>query len=448
MFSDSDAERLARLVRVVRSDAPERFRLGCRAAFLAALAEVAPGAIHGKKRHAWTAADLDAVASATTRRLSANDELHCVASAGEVSASVRFAKGTLAYLRAELDPPVRALVYASVPPTSSARGRSVADDADPTASDPAHSSSDPVTLVDASDASPALTRLVLDEARAFAAEAAAAPPASPASPSFDPDAFADRLRDRLAETSLRPRAAWHVVWDEAVLGLAPRVDGPGARITFDAAFPRAPGWPSSKEKGSRAEKEKALNSSPATIRFAAWRHEAEPPSITRAFVRFLGGGVGSGADASFRVARAARLTFLALCFLGALWYRETCVEPEARGGLLDDVGAAFVDAFAATGVGAGFGDRIDGGGRGDQEWSGASAKKAAGAPAPSSSSLAALETPLARVMCAAAPKVAPFALAGLFFVMGSYALGTFAKVAARMKRGRRTSAGSAQKKRQ
>ena len=127
MSSDSDAERLARLVRVVRSDAPERFRLGCRAAFLAALAEVAPGAIHGKKRHAWTAADLDAVASATTRRLSANDELHCVASAGEVSASVRFAKGTLAYLRAELDPPVRALVYASVPPTSSARGRSVAD---------------------------------------------------------------------------------------------------------------------------------------------------------------------------------------------------------------------------------------------------------------------------------------------------------------------------------
>ena len=440
MSSDSDAERLARLVRVVRSDAPERFRLGCRAAFLAALAEVAPGAIHGKKRHAWTAADLDAVASATTRRLSANDELHCVASAGEVSASVRFAKGTLAYLRAELDPPVRALVYASVPPTSSARGRSVADDADPAASDPAHSSSDPVTLVDASDASPALTRLVLDEARAFAAKAAAAPPASP---SFDPDAFADRLRDRLAETSLRPRAAWHVVWDEAVLGLAPRVDGPGARITFDAAFPRAPGWPSSKEKGSRAEKtSKALNSSPATIRFAAWRHEAEPPSITRAFVRFLGGGVGSGsgADASFRVARAARLTFLALCFLGALWYRETCVEPEARGGLLDDVGAAFVDAFAATGVGAGFGDRIDGGGRGDQEWSGASAKKAG--------SLAALETPLARVMCAAAPKVAPFALAGLFFVMGSYALGTFAKVAARMKRGRRTSAGSAQKKRQ
>ena len=438
MSSDSDAERLARLVRVVRSDAPERFRLGCRAAFLAALAEVAPGAIHGKKRHAWTAADLDAVASATTRRLSANDELHCVASAGEVSASVRFAKGTLAYLRAELDPPVRALVYASVPPTSSARGRSVADDADPAASDPAHSSSDPVTLVDASDASPALTRLVLDEARAFAAEAAAAPPASP---SFDPDAFADRLRDRLAETSLRPRAAWHVVWDEAVLGLAPRVDGPGARITFDAAFPRAPGWPSSKEKGSRAEKtSKALNSSPATIRFAAWRHEAEPPSITRAFVRFLGGGVGPGADASFRVARAARLTFLALCFLGALWYRETCVEPEARGGLLDDVGAAFVDAFAATGVGAGFGDRIDGGGRGDQEWSGAIAKKAG--------SLAALETPLARVMCAAAPKVAPFALAGLFFVMGSYALGTFAKVAARMKRGRRTSAGSAQKKRQ
>jgi hypothetical protein len=442
MSSDSDAERLARLVRVVRSDAPERFRLGCRAAFLAALAEVAPGAIHGKKRHAWTAADLDAVASATTRRLSANDELHCVASAGEVSASVRFAKGTLAYLWAELDPPVRALVYASVPPTSSARGRSVADDADPTASDPAPSSSDPVTLVDASDASPALTRLVLDEARAFAAKAAAAPPASPASsssspaPSFDPDAFADRLRDRLAETSLRPRAAWHVVWDEAVLGLAPRVDGPGARITFDAAFPRAPGWPS-KEKGSRAEKA----SSPATIRFAAWRHEAEPPSITRAFVRFLGGGVGPGA--SFRVARAARLTFLALCFLGALWYRETCVEPEARGGLLDDVGAAFVDAFAATGVGAGFGDRIDGGGRGN-EWSGASAKKAGAAP----SSLAALETPLARVMCAAAPEVAPFALAGLFLVMGSYALGTFAKVAARMKRGRRPSAGSSQKKRQ
>ena len=80
------------------------------------------------------------------------------------------------------------------------------------------------------------------------------------------------------------------------------------------------------------------------------------------------------------------------------------MEPEAQGGLLGGVGAAFVDAFAATGDGAGFGDRIDGGGRGDQEWSGASAKKAG--------SLAALETPLARVMCAAAPKVAPFALAG------------------------------------
>ena len=248
MSSDSDAERLARLVRVVRSDAPERFRLGCRAAFLAALAEVAPGAIHGKKRHVDRRRSHDAVASApATRRLSANDELHCVASAGEVGASVRFAKGTLAYLRAELDPPVRALVYASVPPHLPPR----ADDRSRTTPIPPRRTPRPPPRTRHPRRRPprrprALTRLVLDGAGRSPPRRAAALSASPASPRSiptPPSPTPPPRPTRGGRDSLGGRcAAWQRASGTKPSSASPScTSGTGARITFGLPSPEPPG---------------------------------------------------------------------------------------------------------------------------------------------------------------------------------------------------------------
>ena len=114
---------LENLVRVVRSDAELRKKLVCKACFIAALAECAPSVVKspGKEKR-WRREELAAVAAATVARMDGKDQMHCVVGTDEFSANLRYARGSLVYLRADTTPPLRVLLYASLPPASTAPG--------------------------------------------------------------------------------------------------------------------------------------------------------------------------------------------------------------------------------------------------------------------------------------------------------------------------------------
>ena len=104
------------LICVVRTDADARRRLVLKACFLAALAEHAPAVVkHPTREKKWRKGDLDAIAAGTLARVK-NDgprsELHCVVGVDDFNANLRYAKGSLVYLRAETKPPLRVLLYA------------------------------------------------------------------------------------------------------------------------------------------------------------------------------------------------------------------------------------------------------------------------------------------------------------------------------------------------
>ena len=108
---------LENLVRVVRSDAELRRKLVCKACFIAALAEQAPSVVKipGKEKR-WRRDELASLAAATIARIEGKDQMHCVVGTDEFSANLRYARGSLVYLRADTTPPLRVLLYASLPP--------------------------------------------------------------------------------------------------------------------------------------------------------------------------------------------------------------------------------------------------------------------------------------------------------------------------------------------
>ena len=139
----SSSDDIETLVRIVRADAEPKRQRACAAAFLAALAETAPDVVsRPRASRAWRRDQLAALAAATTRRLESKRELHCVVGTNDFSANLRYARGSLVYLHAASNPPLRALLYASsrrpqapIPRPSDPLDADADADADPTDAD-------------------------------------------------------------------------------------------------------------------------------------------------------------------------------------------------------------------------------------------------------------------------------------------------------------------------
>ena len=423
--TSSSSDDIETLVRIVRADAEPKRQRACAAAFLAALAETAPDVVsRPRASRAWRRDQLAALAAATTRRLESKRELHCVVGTGEFSANLRYARGSLVYLRAASNPPLRALLYASLPAPPGTDPAAVgpppmdADaDSDAEAHRPSTDGTEPThrhraVIVDASDASPALVSATLDALSSdppaeVAASAGASASGSSAKTTDDTNTSMSasraaawrsaRLRDQLTD---RFGAHWHVIHDAETnpFGAAPAV----------AARGRA-----------------CVASRDGSV-FLAFHHVAAPLTLLQSLglVTRAGGG---------ELYRAARAMTLVVAVAYALWYRSMCVRPGefVDFGFLGDVAEALADAFEFTGAGAGFGDRVEA--PGDLATRAAKANRGTGggASGASSSPLAALEKPLTAALCAAGPRVAPVFAVAAAATFASYSLATFRRLARR-----------------
>lgn len=250
------------MVQVIRSDADQRKKLVCKACFLSALASVAPGVVKNPRAtRRWRRGELAAVAAATVARLEGRDKMHCIVGTDEFNANLRYARGSLVYLRADTNPPLRVLLYASLPPPRAAAalkplpssaaveetttkqgtdkrqgGLKVVDDddaADADADDAVGAAVDAkgaARLVDACNASPELIAAVLE---ALACD----PPATSAESAGDrrEKAAAERaaawrgtrLRDSLTATY---GPFWHVVHSALAFGACVHESAPGRQV--------------------------------------------------------------------------------------------------------------------------------------------------------------------------------------------------------------------------
>jgi hypothetical protein len=424
--TSSSSDDIETLVRIVRADAEPKRQRACAAAFLAALAETAPDVVsRPRASRAWRRDQLAALAAATTRRLESKRELHCVVGTGEFSANLRYARGSLVYLRAASNPPLGALLYASLPAPPGADPAAIGPppmDADADADAEAHRSStdgpEPThrhraVIVDASDASPALVAATLDalssDPPAEVASASASASGASGSSAKTTDANTSmsapraaawrsaRLRDQLTD---RFGAHWHVIHDAETnpFGAAPAVAARGGACV--------------------ASRDGSV--------FLAFHHVAAPLTLLQSLglVTRAGGG---------ELYRAARAMTLIVAVAYALWYRSMCVQPGefVDFGFLGDVAEAIADAFEFTGAGAGFGDRVEA--PGDPATRAAKANRGTGegASSASSSPLVALEKPLTAALCAAGPRVAPVFAAAAAATFASYSLATFRRLARR-----------------
>ena len=166
-MAPADTAGLERLVRTVRSDAEQRKRLVCNACFLAALAQLHPEVVakpKGERR--WRREELDALAAATAGRIDDADPVHVIVGVDDLNVNIRYMKGSLVYLRAETNPPLRCMMYSSMPPPPGQEEPSADDSADgpktPGQDETADLPTGPAKVLDDADASHALVRAVLE----------------------------------------------------------------------------------------------------------------------------------------------------------------------------------------------------------------------------------------------------------------------------------------------
>ena len=165
-MAPADTAGLERLVRTVRSDAEQRKRLVCNACFLAALAQLHPEVVAKPKvERRWRREELDALAAATAGRIDDAEPVHVIVGVDDLNVNIRYTKGSLVYLRAETNPPLRCMMYSSMPPPpgqeeSSAAAAAAADRGGP--DETADLPTGPAKVLDDADASHALVRAVLE----------------------------------------------------------------------------------------------------------------------------------------------------------------------------------------------------------------------------------------------------------------------------------------------
>lgn len=402
------------LVRVVRSDAEPRKKLVCKACFLSALAELAPEAVRwpGKERR-WRRDELNALAAATVARIDAGaDQLHCVVGVDEFSANLRYARGSLLYLRADTTPPLRVLMYASLPspppdPNLEALPRVGGADDEGAIQTAADRSIGAAKVVDAKGAAPEVVTAILT---ALAAD----PPAGAGDGDAPSDGHAaEKMRAERAAawrgTNVREALTraygpfWHVVHDAHAFGAAVHeTNGGGTRVV------------------ARRGKHDYL----------VWHHAAKRRGVVETVAKTIEWA------AAFR---ALRYAFMVAVAAYALWYRAMCVDVEGFVVEHLDVAAEVAAAQAAaqavgpTGVGAGFDDRAEALEAAARSAAARKAAKAARDAARGSqpSPLTALEPSLTRWGCEAGPKLAPIAVA-LLTVMCVSGTGVLNRIGYRM----------------
>lgn len=288
--SPSDTAGIERLVRTVRSDAEQRKRLVCNACFLSALVTLHPDVVakpKGERR--WRREELDALATHTAGRIDDADQVHVIVGVDDLSVNIRYMKGSLVYLRAETNPPLRCMMYSSLPPPHGeeetlARAADATNDDDAEGGAKGDMPAGPAKVLDASDASPDLVRAVL---RCLNEDPSST---SDDCEADDPDSVATwrskRVKDTLTETY---GTYWHVVHDAKPFGAAVSVSQPGRKVLC--------------VRGKHS--------------YLVWRHSANKKSVLDIFFRQMRLDLP-------RLRRVARLSFLVVCSIYAVWYRAMC----------------------------------------------------------------------------------------------------------------------------
>lgn len=309
------------LICVVRTDADARRRLVLKACFLAALAEHAPAVVkHPTREKKWRKGDLDAIAAGTLARVK-NDgprsELHCVVGVDDFNANLRYAKGSLVYLRAETKPPLRVLLYASLPPPTRAEtppptvasggGANDAAEREKRAAAANAAAANGVKIVDAGAATEETLALIV-------AALSSEPPPSTAEAGEEKIATwaSSKARDAL---TFAHGAFWHVVHDQHVFGAAVRATGAGGGEDNDNA--KGGGVSTDADPGLRVVARRGKHA------FTIWHHNATPRTylqIAIASVEWMS------------VFKSARFMFVFVVAVYGVWYNKFCAEDEVNGG--------------------------------------------------------------------------------------------------------------------
>lgn len=298
-MAPADTAGLERLVRTVRSDAEQRKRLVCNACFLAALAQLHPEVVakpKGERR--WRREELDALAAATAGRIDDAEPVHVIVGVDDLNVNIRYMKGSLVYLRAETNPPLRCMMYSSMPPPPGQEEPSADDSADgpktPGQDETADLPTGPAKVLDDADASHALVRAVLERLN----DDPTIDTAGGGVDADDPEAVATWRAARVRESLTAAHGAhWHVVHDAKPFGAAVITSGEGRRVLA--------------QRGRYS--------------FLVWRHSSSIKSPLEAIRRRIRADLPA-------LRRGARTTFLVVCAVYALWYRAMCREEEEEGG--------------------------------------------------------------------------------------------------------------------
>lgn len=298
-MAPADTAGLERLVRTVRSDAEQRKRLVCNACFLAALAQLHPEVVakpKGERR--WRREELDALAAATAGRIDDAEPVHVIVGVDDLNVNIRYMKGSLVYLRAETNPPLRCMMYSSMPPPPGQEEPSADDSADgpktPGQDETADLPTGPAKVLDDADASHALVRAVLERLN----DDPTIDTAGGGVDADDPEAVATWRAARVRESLTAAHGAhWHVVHDAKPFGAAVITSGEGRRVLA--------------QRGRYS--------------FLVWRHSSSIKSPLEAIRRRIRADLPA-------LRRGARTTFLVVCAVYALWYRAMCGEEEEGGG--------------------------------------------------------------------------------------------------------------------
>ena len=296
-MAPADTAGLERLVRTVRSDAEQRKRLVCNACFLAALAQLHPEVVAkpmGERR--WRREELDSLAAATAGRIDDAEPVHVIVGVDDLNVNIRYMKGSLVYLRAETNPPLRCMMYSSMPPPPGQEESSADDSADepkiPGQDETADLPTGPAKVLDDADASHALVRAVLERLNDDPTiDTAGGVDAD------DPEAVATWRAARVRESLTATHGAhWHVVHDAKPFGAAVITSGEGRRVLA--------------RRGRYS--------------FLVWRHSSSIKSPLDAIRRRIRADLPA-------LRRGARTSFLVVCAVYALWYRAMCGEEEEGG---------------------------------------------------------------------------------------------------------------------
>lgn len=302
---DHCVDTLDRLVRIVRADALAARQLAVRAAFVGALASTTPAIVRNPgEKHVWTPSELAALARATTARLRSKHELHCVVGTSDFSVNVSYQKKSLVYLRADTNPPLRVLTYAS----TQAPKELVLPHADDVVTDKRHRESTkhsarvvhgeydwlPIRKEKKENTS------VLERRACAALDDDDSPDESlPTQKKPAPEQLAVARASRLRQALVSEFGHhWHVVSDSY---LNPVGAAPGKETKLLLVL----------------EKQK--------VRYVAWQHAACPLSVLQS----LGVVFGSTDGPSLTLARR---TFLGVVAAYTMWYARMCDETSAEVG--------------------------------------------------------------------------------------------------------------------